>query len=70
MLPEWLKLGLFFAGYIVLMRWILPALGIPTCMSGACRIPEPSNPVSGSPVSETRPHDPAPMRENQASDHR
>jgi len=25
-----------FASWIVLNKWILPALGIPTCMSGGC----------------------------------
>jgi len=25
-----------FAGWIILNKWILPALGIPTCMSGGC----------------------------------
>lgn len=39
MFPEWLKLVLFFAGYVVLMRWVLPALGVSTCMSGGCRVP-------------------------------
>jgi len=28
-----------FAGWIVLQRWVLPALGIPTCMSGSCAMP-------------------------------
>ncbi len=28
-----------FAGWIVLNKWVLPWLGIPTCMSGACRVP-------------------------------
>ena len=37
MFPEWSKPLLFVFGYVVLMRWILPALGIGTCMSGACR---------------------------------
>lgn len=27
------------AGWIVLNTWILPWCGIPTCMSGACRVP-------------------------------
>jgi hypothetical protein len=27
---DWLWLIAFFAGYIVLMRWVLPRLGIPT----------------------------------------
>jgi len=34
--------ALFFlfllVGYIVLMRWILPKLGIPTWMSGSCKV--------------------------------
>lgn len=28
-----------FGGWIVLNMWVLPWLGIPTCMSGACRVP-------------------------------
>jgi len=44
MFPQWLKVGLFFAGYVVLMKWILPALGIRTCMSGACRVPDTPGP--------------------------
>ena len=40
MLPEWSRPVLFILGYVILMRWVLPALGIPTCMSGACRIPQ------------------------------
>ncbi len=28
-----------FGGWFVLQRWILPAFGVPTCMSGACRPP-------------------------------
>jgi len=39
-LAEWLKPVLFFLGYVVLMRWVLPRLGISTCMAGACRIPK------------------------------
>ncbi len=30
------KLLLFLFGYVVLMKWLLPWLGVPTCMSGAC----------------------------------
>ena len=44
MFPEWLKLVLFLLGYVVLMRWVLPAVGIRTCLSGACRIPGPRQP--------------------------
>jgi hypothetical protein len=29
-MPDWLGLVAFFALYIVLMRWVLPRLGIPT----------------------------------------
>ena len=29
-MPEWLWVVLFFAAYIVLMRWVLPRLGFPT----------------------------------------
>jgi hypothetical protein len=28
--PEWLTFLLVFAGYLVLMRWVLPKLGVPT----------------------------------------
>jgi hypothetical protein len=31
-------LGLL-VGWVLLQAWILPKLGIPTCMSGACRTP-------------------------------
>ncbi|MDE3199032.1 MAG: hypothetical protein KGN84_21970 [Acidobacteriota bacterium] len=40
-MTDLLKLLLFFGGYFVLMRWILPAFGIPTCMSGSCSLPAP-----------------------------
>lgn len=39
MIPEWLKPILFVAGYVVLMRLLLPAMGVPTCMSGTCGVP-------------------------------
>ncbi len=29
-MPEWLTVLIFLAAYIVLMRWILPRLGVPT----------------------------------------
>lgn len=29
-MPEWLTLGLIVVGYIVLMGWVLPRLGVPT----------------------------------------
>lgn len=29
-MPEWLTLGLILLGYIVLMGWVLPRLGVPT----------------------------------------
>jgi hypothetical protein len=29
-MPEWLGFIIFFAVYIVLMRWVLPRLGVPT----------------------------------------
>ena len=34
-----LEILLIFAGWILLARYVLPALGIPTCMSGQCRTP-------------------------------
>jgi hypothetical protein len=33
---EFLWIGLFLIGWIALNRWILPAMGIETCMSGGC----------------------------------
>lgn len=43
---------LFIAGFIafwfVLMRYLLPALGIPTCMSGACQLKKPVEKGNGS----------------------
>ena len=29
-MPDWLWLIAFLAAYIVLMRWVLPRLGVPT----------------------------------------
>jgi len=29
---------LVFAGYVVLMRWVLPRLGVPTWMVGSCSV--------------------------------
>ena len=29
-MPEWLPILLFAVAYIVLMRWILPRMGVPT----------------------------------------
>ncbi len=29
-MPEWIWLALFFAAYFILMRWVLPRLGVPT----------------------------------------
>lgn len=34
---SYLWLVAVFAGWILLQTWILPKLGIPTCLSGACR---------------------------------
>ena len=30
LMPEWLWFLVIFAGYIALMRWVLPSLGVPT----------------------------------------
>jgi hypothetical protein len=32
------RLVLFLFGYVVLMKWLLPWLGVPTWMSGACNV--------------------------------
>lgn len=29
-MPEWLTIILLFAGYIAMMRWVFPRLGVPT----------------------------------------
>lgn len=29
-MPDWLLIVLFLAGYFALMRWVLPAAGVPT----------------------------------------
>jgi hypothetical protein len=31
-----LKLLIFLLAYVGLMKWVLPWLGVPTCLSGAC----------------------------------
>jgi hypothetical protein len=43
---------LFFVGWIALQRWILPRFGIPTCMSGACRVPVKNTKQAQEPKSE------------------
>ncbi len=30
LMPDWLWFVVLFAAYIVLMRWVLPRLGVPT----------------------------------------
>ncbi len=51
----WKELGILIGVLVVwfsLMRFVLPALGLPTCMSGACRVggggacPMPAEPFS------------------------
>ena len=29
-MPDWLVLALIFVGYVLLMKWVLPKLGVPT----------------------------------------
>lgn len=29
-MPAWLEIVLFFAGYLAIMRWVLPRFGVPT----------------------------------------
>lgn len=29
-MPEWLPIVLFLLAYVVLMKWVLPRLGVPT----------------------------------------
>ncbi len=35
-MKDLLMIGLFLFFWIALNRWVLPAMGIQTCMSGAC----------------------------------
>ena len=35
-----MRMILFLVGYVVLMRWVLPRLGVRTCMSGNCAVPQ------------------------------
>ena len=37
-MSDMVRLLLFLLGYVVLMKWLLPWLGVPTCMSGACNV--------------------------------
>ncbi len=37
-MSDTLRLLLFLGGYVVLMKWLLPWLGVPTCMSGSCNV--------------------------------
>jgi hypothetical protein len=50
-MKELLMIGLFLVAWIALNRWVLPALGIQTCMSGgccgdSCRVPATVAPTS------------------------
>lgn len=42
-MPDFVWMIIFLAGWFALQMWILPRFGISTCMSGACRVPEPSD---------------------------
>ncbi len=35
-MKDLLMIGLFLFAWIAINRWVLPAMGIQTCMSGAC----------------------------------
>lgn len=35
-MPDWLFIPLVIFGYFALMKWVLPSLGVPTCMSNSC----------------------------------
>lgn len=37
-MSDTVRLPLFLLGYVVLMKWLLPWLGVPTCMSGSCSV--------------------------------
>lgn len=53
MLTDFLTILAACAVWYILMRFLLPALGVPTCMSGACRIDK--HPTD--PKKESKPHD-------------
>jgi hypothetical protein len=56
-MKDMLMIGLFLFAWIAINRWVLPAMGIQTCMSGACcgsscEAPVPRPVVSESPQEE------------------
>jgi hypothetical protein len=48
-MASYLWLIAVLAGWILLQTWILPKLGIPTCLSGACRAEQKDNGAPKSP---------------------
>jgi len=40
---EFLIFGGIFIGWFFLVRWVLPYFGVPTCMSGSCSVPRPTD---------------------------
>lgn len=42
-MTSYLWLIAVLAGWLLLQTWILPKLGIPTCLSGACRVEQKDN---------------------------
>jgi len=54
---DWVDLGIFLgilAAWFVLNRWLLPWLGVPTCMSGACASAAQAE-VGDAPIEEPEP---------------
>lgn len=51
-MKDLLMIGLFLFAWIAINRWVLPAMGIQTCMSGGCCGSSCEVPASRSVVSE------------------
>ena len=56
-MKDLLMIGLFLFAWIAINRWVLPAMGIQTCMSGgccggSCEVPASHPVVSESPLEE------------------
>ncbi len=52
-MKDMLMIGLFLFAWIAINRWALPAMGIQTCMSGACCGSSCEAPVTRPVVSES-----------------
>jgi hypothetical protein len=37
-MPEWVSFVGFLLLYLIVMKWVLPKLGVPTCMANSCAV--------------------------------